>query len=386
MSDEEGDDGRASKKRKASRACDRCNLQHQPCDNATPKCSVCDRAGTECTYNRPVRKRGPRTGYTAQYGERLWGLVLQANPAIEDMILRTLATSTYRDSGIMNADYFRNNDNQTELVTYFNESRLGRFVQGGDLPDIRDLPPASSSLPLSNSTSEQPPPGLILPQVNGQHANSEQGAARPTKDAGPKLSQPAPIVNSHGAPQNPGDMYIPSDDFRRVALSDFAQGDGPGSSSQAHPTAHSSWQSDPSPIVSDTTSAFARSALSDSHDIGSLYQCPIPLGVKRHPSSFGTPSASHGTPGSQSNGESSVPHRRSTETDLDFASTYKWYDSVPTDTLLNLGFVAGEGMAEDFFDLCENPDPVDNTDMSPSAYNEDEETVWRRLVMRGRFV
>jgi len=59
---------------------------------------------------------------------------------------------------------------------------------------------------------------------------------------------------------------------------------------------------------------------------------------------------------------------------------------VPTDTLLNLGFVAGEGMAEDFFDLCENPDPVDNADMSPNTYNEDEETVWRRLVMRGRFV
>lgn len=324
MSDEEGEDGRASKKRKASRACDRCNLQHQPCDNATPKCSVCDRAGTDCTYNRPVRKRGPRTGYTAQYGERLWGLVLQANPTIEDMILRTLASSTYRDTGIMNADYFRNNDNQAELVSYFSESRLGRFVQTGDLPVIRDLPPPSSSQ-LSNSTSEQPPPGLSLPSANGPHANSEHGATRAAKDAGPKFPQPAPIVSSHGAPQNPGEIYTPSDDIRRAALPDIGPADGPGPNAQPHPVSHPSWQTDPSPIISDTTSAFARSALDDSHDVASLYQCPIPMGVRRHPSSYATPSASQGTPGSQSNGESSVQHRRNTETDLDFASTYRWY-------------------------------------------------------------
>ena len=62
------------------------------------------------------------------------------------------------------------------------------------------------------------------------------------------------------------------------------------------------------------------------------------------------------------------------------------YDSIPTDTLLNLGFAGGEGMAEDFFAICENPDPVDMVSLSPSQQTEDEETVWRRLVMRGRFV
>jgi hypothetical protein len=60
-------------------------------------------------------------------------------------------------------------------------------------------------------------------------------------------------------------------------------------------------------------------------------------------------------------------------------------ESVPTETLLNLGF-AGDEMAQDFFDLCENPDPVGYTSPSPNAHDEDEETVWRRLVMRGRFV
>lgn len=43
-------------------------------------------------------------------------------------------------------------------------------------------------------------------------------------------------------------------------------------------------------------------------------------------------------------------------------------------------------MAQDFLDLCENPDPVENVPISPSGQDEDEEAVWRRLVMRGRFV
>jgi hypothetical protein len=56
------------------------------------------------------------------------------------------------------------------------------------------------------------------------------------------------------------------------------------------------------------------------------------------------------------------------------------------DTLLNLGFTAGEGMEQDFLDLCENPDPVNGAPLSHSGQDEDEETVWRQLVMRGRFV
>jgi hypothetical protein len=42
-------------------------------------------------------------------------------------------------------------------------------------------------------------------------------------------------------------------------------------------------------------------------------------------------------------------------------------------------------MEEDFFDLCENPDPVEITQKRPVDPGEDEEVVWRRLVMQGRF-
>lgn len=61
-------------------------------------------------------------------------------------------------------------------------------------------------------------------------------------------------------------------------------------------------------------------------------------------------------------------------------------DSTPFDTLRNLGFAPGESMAEDFLELCENADPINHTPVASGDQDEDEEAVWRRLVMRGRFI
>ncbi|ORY65513.1 uncharacterized protein BCR38DRAFT_198993 [Pseudomassariella vexata] len=216
MSDDESDDGRrASKKRKASRACDRCNSQHQPCDNAVPKCSVCERAGADCTYNRPVRKRGPRTGYTAQHGERLWGLVLQTNPGIEDLVLQLLANGTYGDTGISTADYFRNNDHQSELVKRFNESRLGRFVQTGEMPDV---PTDKPSLVMQGAVPPTTNPSPSQESQTSSHtkpANGIRERARTSTTSG--VRRPSVVSNPHGAPQNPGDIYILSEDVRKQA-------------------------------------------------------------------------------------------------------------------------------------------------------------------------
>ncbi|KAK5634084.1 hypothetical protein RRF57_009798 [Xylaria bambusicola] len=220
MSDGESDDGRrAAKKRKASRACDRCNSQHQPCDNATPKCSVCVRAGTECTYNRPVRKRGPRSGYTGQNGERLWAIVLQARPDIEDIVLQALRRGTYGDTGIPNLEYYRNNYNQTELVNKFNDSRIGRFLQHGESADL-DLPPLDQEIPLA-SRSEPPRSEASFRQNNGTTKLSGHVPIQPSRH-GRAMSASSgtnsTTVNPHGAPQNPGDIYLQSEDIRRRAF------------------------------------------------------------------------------------------------------------------------------------------------------------------------
>ncbi|KAI3330815.1 hypothetical protein F4824DRAFT_491934 [Ustulina deusta] len=374
MSDGESDDGRrAAKKRKASRACDRCNSQHQPCDNAAPKCSVCARAGTECTYNRPVRKRGPRSGYTGQNGERLWAIVLQARPDIEDIVLQALRRGTYGDTGISNLEYYRNNYNQTELVNKFNESRIGRFLQNGESADLH-LPPLDQEIPLAphfepprteagfkqnNGAPRQSGPIPIQPGQRSRRMSSSSGTNSAT-------------ANPHGAPQNPGDIYLQSEDIRRRAFDPSDQRRSYGAPSyQGSPALQSpefGWNSS----VND-------------------YRPHVPdVETPTNPSDFSSlPSAPHtsfrGDNGSETKRE--VPGLETAYHSRWQVYLLSWLDSVPRDTLLNLGFAPGEGMEEDFFELCANPDPIDST---PTNYtidqDEDEEAIWRRLVMRGRFV
>ncbi|KAI0132018.1 hypothetical protein BJ170DRAFT_679916 [Xylariales sp. AK1849] len=383
MSDGDSEDGkRASKKRKASRACDRCNVQHQPCDNASPKCSVCERAGTDCTYNRPVRKRGPRTGYTAQYGERLWGLVLQANPAIEDLVLQTLASGTYGDTGVSNVDYFRNNDHQAGLVKRFNESRLGQFVQSGKLPDLETIRSSQTSMPVVAPELSDLNVELKSSQVVSTKGASESRSQRSTICG---ISKVSPSVNPHGAPQNPGDIYTLSDDFRKRVSYGDAPADRHFNEASSQGMAQTpDWQTLASPRSTNNTAAFTYNSneFPDNYenlvparsDSGRILRAETPSQTPHLPHSMGQTAANHGVQLGRQN------------TDFDFPDINQWYESIPTDTLLNLGFTAGEGMAADFLDLCENPDPVESAPISPSGNDEDEEAVWRRLVMRGRFI
>ncbi|KAI1818389.1 hypothetical protein GGS20DRAFT_287026 [Poronia punctata] len=367
MSDGESEDGRPPvKKRKASRACDRCNSQHQPCDNASPKCSVCVRAGTECTYNRPVRKRGPRSGYTGQNGERLWAIALQARPDIEDVVLQALRAGTYGDTGIPNLEYYRNNENQAELVTRFNESRLGRFLQNGESADL-NLPPLDQELPPVQSFARKE-------SVLGQPDNSDP--RQPTSTAQAIANHPrrrmssssgatSVIVNPHGAPQNPSDIYLQADDIRRRAPNppqDVTAG----------------YQNSPSMQSTGYTSNGYREykshmSVSDGEVVAS------------HVDTFNSvPSISHS---SAPENEPNDPKANSVDLGASYPS--RWLDSIPRDTLLNLGFAPGEGMEEDFFELCANPDPIESSPMNlnlTGGQGEDEEAVWRRLVMKGRFV
>ncbi|KAI0965764.1 hypothetical protein F4678DRAFT_451655 [Xylaria arbuscula] len=370
MSDGESDEGRrAAKKRKASRACDRCNSQHQPCDNAIPKCSVCVRAGTECTYNRPVRKRGPRSGYTGQNGERLWAIVLQARPDIEDVVLQALRRGTYGDTGISNLEYYRNNYNQTELVNKFNESRVGRFLQHGESADLQ-LPPVDQELPLA-SHFEHPRTETNFKQNNGA-----------PRQSGPIPIQPGPhsrrmssssgtnsvVVNPHGAPQNPGDIYLLSEDIRRRAF------DSPQDQRRSYGDPGSSYQG--TPALQNTDFAWNSS-------VGE-YRAHVPdVETPANQTNFSSLSSAPHT-SFQGDDESDTKQEFP---DPETAYHSRWFDSVPRDTLLNLGFAPGEGMEEDFIELCANPDPIDSTPTNYTAdQDEDEEAIWRRLVMRGRFV
>ncbi|KAI3320135.1 hypothetical protein HD806DRAFT_248003 [Xylariaceae sp. AK1471] len=347
MSDDESDEGRrAMKKRKASRACDRCNSQHQPCDNAVPKCSVCVRAGTECTYNRPVRKRGPRSGYTGQNGERLWAIVLQARPDIEDAVLQALRGGTYGDTGISNLEYYRNNDNQTELVNKFNESRLGRFLQNGESADLH-LPPLDRELPL-------------VPHL--EHPRSDT-IFRQSNDA---------LRRSSAVP------LLPNQHARRMSSSSGANSVTVNPHDQRRGYGGPSYQG--SPALQNTRFS-SNGSVNDYHDYNKSH---IP--DAQTPANLNDFSSVPSAPPTLFQGDDRNDTKRDFS-DVDAAYPSRWLDSVPRDTLLNLGFAPGEGMEQDFFELCANPDPIESTPTNVTTdQDEDEEAIWRRLVLRGRFV
>ncbi|KAI1780175.1 hypothetical protein F4818DRAFT_402049 [Hypoxylon cercidicola] len=376
MSDVESDDGkRASKKRKASRACDRCNSQHQPCDNAVPKCSVCVRAGTECTYNRPVRKRGPRSGYTGQNGERLWAIILQAKPELEDVVLQVLRGGTYSNTGVPNLDYFKNNDNQAELVNRFNDSRLGRFLQNGETPDL-----------LLPSLDQHISP--IISQIRGEMgfgqssiSHRQSNLVRGMSDRSIRSTSSAPQVNPHGAPQDPSDIYIQSEDIRKRVfqpLQNSLQGYHPDFSEDG---SHDFGIDRGPPALTARATPYGSNGSIDgygtSQRTSELRASEKPMGVNSSVS-MSQQSQHHGL-----NNSLPLDHKDS-EVHLD--ETSRWLDSTPFDTLRNLGFAPGESMAEDFLELCENPDPINHTPVASGDQDEDEEAVWRRLVMRGRFI
>ncbi|KAI0006768.1 hypothetical protein F4779DRAFT_620229 [Xylariaceae sp. FL0662B] len=384
MSDGESDDGkRASKKRKASRACDRCNSQHQPCDNAAPKCSVCARAGTDCTYNRPVRKRGPRSGYTGQNGERLWAIVLRAKPELEDMVLQILRGGTYGNTGISNLDYFRNNDNQTELVNQFNKSRLGRYLQNGEASDLL-LPPAEQHLSPSPSQTNK----TNFTQRSTCPRQPDLTGAMPTRPNRSASSVSAPhsvIATPHGAPQNPGDIYVQSEDIRRRMFQPIQSqdrgyhGEVPKESPQGVGLDRAS-----TALTVPQTGVTPFRSNGSIDGFGDYSHQPNESGMMERQMSLNQPRDMSLQP--QQASLTNLGRMTQENQGLGLGDTSRWLNSVPFDTLRNLGFAPGEGMAEDFLELCENPDPLETTPNAPPNQNEDQEAIWRRLIMRGRFI
>ena len=74
-----------------SPSCDFCHVNHQPCDNGQPKCSVCTRHNKPCLYLRPTKRRGPQKGYrtalnTYRESAAAWGAVLGAIPGLDALI------------------------------------------------------------------------------------------------------------------------------------------------------------------------------------------------------------------------------------------------------------------------------------------------------------
>lgn len=81
------------KRRRVSKACDRCRHGKLKCNGALPQCSTCVKADKQCSYGASMRRRGLRTGYVRAL-ECLGGLILQSIEGSEDTIEKLIAATS----------------------------------------------------------------------------------------------------------------------------------------------------------------------------------------------------------------------------------------------------------------------------------------------------
>ncbi|KAK3688168.1 hypothetical protein B0T22DRAFT_378229 [Podospora appendiculata] len=119
------------KRKKASRACDFCHVNHQPCDNGKPKCGVCQKHNKPCLYLRPTKRRGPQKGYrtalnTYKESAAAWGAVLGAIPGLDALIEGHLRAS----NGKSVVSSIKDASQQDALISRWQESSVFKAFFG----------------------------------------------------------------------------------------------------------------------------------------------------------------------------------------------------------------------------------------------------------------
>ncbi|KAE8144280.1 fungal-specific transcription factor domain-containing protein [Aspergillus avenaceus] len=94
---DEGSDQRVPRRKRVSRACDRCRSKKDKCDGLRPTCSACQASGQTCSYDPHAKKRGLPEGYVRGL-EKLWALSICNIDGLEDTML-TLLGSTAESIG-----------------------------------------------------------------------------------------------------------------------------------------------------------------------------------------------------------------------------------------------------------------------------------------------
>ncbi|KAG2420551.1 hypothetical protein HFD88_000163 [Aspergillus terreus] len=88
---DEGHD-KAPRRKRVSRACDRCRSKKDKCDGLRPACSACQASGQTCSYDPHAKKRGLPEGYVRGL-EKLWALAICNIDGFEDTMLGLLGTT-----------------------------------------------------------------------------------------------------------------------------------------------------------------------------------------------------------------------------------------------------------------------------------------------------
>ncbi|KAJ4421818.1 hypothetical protein N0V82_003517 [Gnomoniopsis sp. IMI 355080] len=274
------------KRKKSSRACDFCHVNHQPCDNAKPRCSYCERHNKSCLYLRPQKKRGPAQGYrsalhTLRESAAAWGAALNLIPslgpvvegylkqpegrrlvkAIKDPTQQEFFIQAWQQSGVFKT-FFPDEASASASATASASASGNRPSAIPDAAAATSIPTASPSIPLPHQPLSSNTSSLTSAPATG---------ISPPRPPVPQLSQAS---QPHGLSITPFDSSNP---FGFVPPPPSSSHDGGASSSRPRQTSSSSRNKprQESISLSDIVAKdAARSSLGFSQTLGSLGFAP----------------------------------------------------------------------------------------------------------------
>ncbi|EJT77950.1 hypothetical protein GGTG_03053 [Gaeumannomyces tritici R3-111a-1] len=198
------------KRKKSSRACDYCHVNHQPCDNAKPRCSYCEKHDKQCLYLRPQKKRGPAQGYrnalhSMRESAAAWGAALTLVPELASLVEAAVART---DEGKRLAAAVRDPQQQDSLIQSWQQSVAFRAFFGDDA--------AASTVGAGESEGEsrrEPVRGVHVAPIAADAASG----GRPRRPSTSLTGQPLSSTGSR-AEQSSILTPSPSNDGSKAAL------------------------------------------------------------------------------------------------------------------------------------------------------------------------
>jgi hypothetical protein len=207
----EGLDPKAPRRKRVSRACDRCRSKKDKCDGIRPTCSACQATGQTCSYDPNAKKRGLPEGYVRGL-EKLWALSMCNIEGLEDTMLTMLgatAESVGRRDRLL--QLWTDESASDSLHEVWKTSRLWgaleKMLSNSD-SDPRQSPlkrPRDEDSSTSPGTSGQwgfrvgrgpTPPGMDVPRVVDPHCSPGVKRARLSTSLPDSHRSPASSVSA----------------------------------------------------------------------------------------------------------------------------------------------------------------------------------------------
>lgn len=206
------------KRKKASRACDFCHVNHQPCDNGQPKCSVCTKHNKPCLYLRPTKRRGPQKGYrtalnTYKESAAAWGAVLSAIPGLDALIEGHLRAAGTQGKQIIASIKDANAQ----------EGLIARWQGSGVFKAFFGARPGLPGAGAGNRENGTPVPGRERDGQDGGGEDEDMGGMAASPSTAAQIGGGGGIVGGQGGQLPPAKRFARETEQRRQVARDLAQ-------------------------------------------------------------------------------------------------------------------------------------------------------------------